>query len=265
MYYKLNDKDIALQDIQVKLKSLNYYSGQVDGHFGRNTLSAVKQFQKDNKLLIDGIIGPRFIKMLEKNTKDSFQLTENAIQQASEVLNVDVALIRAIAEVETNGDGFLAPGKPKILYERHWMYKLLKKDKMYLLIEVFYNLKPELINKSSGGYVGGHNEWSKLEEAMQIHREHALSSCSWGRFQIMGFHYKALGYNTIDNFVSRMCDTEDEHLDALVKFISNDSILLKALREFDYEGFCFRYNGPNYKKNKYDIKLKEAYSRHSLT
>lgn len=41
----------------------------VDGSFGNETLSAVKQFQKDNKLTIDGIVGPKTWSALEKYNK----------------------------------------------------------------------------------------------------------------------------------------------------------------------------------------------------
>ena len=47
-----------VKQIQQKLKSWGYYSGNVDGIFGKQTEAAVKSFQKKNNLSVDGIAGP---------------------------------------------------------------------------------------------------------------------------------------------------------------------------------------------------------------
>lgn len=44
---------------QQKLKDLGYYSGEVDGSFGKLSKSALKAFQKDNGLTVDGSLGPK--------------------------------------------------------------------------------------------------------------------------------------------------------------------------------------------------------------
>lgn len=44
--------------IQIILKRLGYKDvGIVDGYFGKNTKKAVKQYQDDNNLTVDGIVG----------------------------------------------------------------------------------------------------------------------------------------------------------------------------------------------------------------
>lgn len=50
--------------IQNVLKKKGYYTGTVDGIFGSRTLAAVKNFQRDNKLTVDGIAGPQTLKAL---------------------------------------------------------------------------------------------------------------------------------------------------------------------------------------------------------
>ena len=45
--------------LQYKLLSRLYNPGTIDGIFGKKTTEAVKQFQKDNGLSIDGIVGPK--------------------------------------------------------------------------------------------------------------------------------------------------------------------------------------------------------------
>jgi len=46
-------------------------------------------------------------------------ISENQFSTSAKSLNVEVASIKAVAEVESSGDGFLADGKPKILFEPH--------------------------------------------------------------------------------------------------------------------------------------------------
>lgn len=45
--------------MQTKLKSLGYYTGKVDGIYGTGTQSAVKKFQKNCGITVDGIAGPK--------------------------------------------------------------------------------------------------------------------------------------------------------------------------------------------------------------
>lgn len=43
--------------LQQMLNSIGYVAGPVDGKFGKQTLSAVKSFQKQHKLKVDGVVG----------------------------------------------------------------------------------------------------------------------------------------------------------------------------------------------------------------
>ena len=58
VFYKLGSKGKEITKIQGKLKANDFYKGPIDGDFGGGTESAVKAFQKVNKLTVDGIIGP---------------------------------------------------------------------------------------------------------------------------------------------------------------------------------------------------------------
>lgn len=54
---RLGDQGEYVKLLQMQLKELMFYDGNIDGNFGNNTLLAVKAFQTNNKLTVDGIVG----------------------------------------------------------------------------------------------------------------------------------------------------------------------------------------------------------------
>lgn len=57
----------AVSDLQTQLKKLNYYHSTVDGKYGPLTTSAVRTFQINHNLQVDGIAGPQTLKALNNN------------------------------------------------------------------------------------------------------------------------------------------------------------------------------------------------------
>ena len=56
---------------------------------------------------------------------------------------------------------------------------------------------------------------------------------------------------------------ESQQFDAFVRFIETDPVLHKALKGRKWAEFAKLYNGPDYQRNLYDIKLQRAYERHA--
>ena len=54
---KLGSKGQAVIDLQTKLQKLGYPLKDIDGDFGLETENAVKLFQRDKGLTVDGIVG----------------------------------------------------------------------------------------------------------------------------------------------------------------------------------------------------------------
>lgn len=189
-------------------------------------------------------------------------LTETDFQRAASALGVPVAAVKAVTEVESKGSGFLPDGRPVILFERHVMRKQLRKNGMEPL-PFFETTHPDLVNSKPGGYKGGTKEHDRLEEAAKIHRESALESCSWGAFQIMGYHWKAIGYPSLQSFINAMYRNEGEQLDCFVRFVKINPPQLAALKSQDWAAFAKSYNGPSFRANFYDDKLAAAYAKHS--
>ena len=60
---KQGSRGEIVRQIQTKLKNWGYYTGGVDGIFGGKTTTAVKSFQRKNKLVADGVVGQKTAKV----------------------------------------------------------------------------------------------------------------------------------------------------------------------------------------------------------
>lgn len=263
------DRGQAVLQLQ---KQLNALGAQLfaDGDFGDKTEAAVRAFQLKVGLVSDGIAGPKTQAALAGT--DCRQLLRNAtLVAAAERLGVELAVVYAVNEVESSGAGFLANGKPKILFERHVMHARLSlvrhdgDDSAALIAHADHlaTLHPHLVNRRPGGYAGGTAEHQRLAQARMLDALCADESASWGAFQIMGYHANRLGYASVADFVSRMARDENEQFEAFVRFIEADAALHKALKGKKWAQFAKAYNGPAYARNLYDVKLERAYERHA--
>lgn len=86
----------------------------------------------------------------------------------------------------------------------------------------------------------------------------AIQASSWGRFQVLGASYDALGWPSPLAFARDMFKGEREHLRAFVAYI-NVNNLQNALRRKDWATFARGYNGPQYAVNGYDLKMRRHY------
>lgn len=268
MMLKHGDRSQAIRDLQ---RSLNTHDAKlfVDGIYGDATELAVRAYQLKVGLVCDGVAGPKTLACLQG--ADPQKLLKHAdLVQASQRLGVPVAALYALNDVESKGLGFLDSGQPVILFERHVMHQRLQQprseydDPPALLqrADDLARLNPDLVNPKPGGYIGGTAEHQRLSQARQLDELAALESASWGAFQVMGYHWQRLGYASAHAFVDTMERSEADHLQAFVRFIEADVNLHKALKELKWAIVARLYNGPNYRRNLYDMKLERAYERH---
>ncbi len=262
-----------LEEILVKLG----YDVYVSTYFGKDTHEAVMDFQLKNKLVVDGIVGLKtWSKLIESEQQlivfNDKLLSEQDLKDFATQLDLELAAVKAVNEVESSGKGFLVHGRPRILFEGHIFWRELKKRGVNPEEFVTTRTKDVLYSRwTKTHYKGGAGEYTRLEKAAGMSddaafHEAAYASASWGAFQIMGFHYEFLGYASVDHFVSEMYEHEREHLKAFGKFIERTNFrnkpLLQWLKEQNWAKFAEGYNGSGYRSNRYDEKLKKAYDRY---
>lgn len=214
-------------------------------------------------LVADGIPGP-----LTRSTFILLFVNKNAraIDEAERLLiakslgDVNTKRIRAVAQVESAGSGWFDSGLPKILYERHYFHKFVKKTISWVT--------GFISNPSSGGYTvdadknGINDNWDKLAAAVCIDPYGALQSVSIGSFQVMGRWYKDCGYKHPIDMLWAARNSEYEHWKMLAGFIKANNLtrafLAISTNVNDNVRFVEAYNGPAWRKNDYANKLAKA-------
>ena len=96
---KYGSRGEEVKTIQEKLKRWGYYSGNVDGIYGTQTVEAVKSFQRKNGLTVDGIAGE---KTLAKMGIQSSPNTSNS----SNTTSSDLDLLSRIIYAEARGEPY---------------------------------------------------------------------------------------------------------------------------------------------------------------
>jgi len=177
---------------------------------------------------------------------------------AADALKCDVAAIRAVDEVESNGHGFGPDGRPIILFEPHIFSRLTNHRFDATHGGVSYpkwGTKPYPKDQKA--------RWDQLLYAAKLDNDAAYKSASYGRFQIMAFNHALCAFTTVNEFVEAMSRSERDQLFAFVQFVIS-SHLDDELRAHDWDAFTERYNGPG-QVAAYSGKLAAAFTKWSST
>lgn len=183
-------------------------------------------------------------------------ITVHDMAAAALRLGCSVLQVQAVREVEAAGCGFDAAGRPKILWERHRFHK-----------QTGGRFSPSSFSQSTaGGYTydanrdGVVDSWDRLSDAIATGEvDAAFQSCSWGAFQIMGDWWDELDYASPFELAWSCRTSEAAHLEMMVRFVEHnglqDEIRALTSNPATCRAFAAAYNGPAYRKNRYDEKL----------
>ncbi len=95
-YYGSQGSEV--RNIQTRLKSWGYYSGDIDGIYGTQTVNAVKLFQQRNSLTVDGICGSVTLAAIGLSSGGSSSDT------SSSQYNSDLELLARLITGEARGE-----------------------------------------------------------------------------------------------------------------------------------------------------------------
>jgi hypothetical protein len=265
--------DVAAAQVLMNLADKPGVSGlPVDGRFGPATLEALLTFQRKVlglsrvslvlepgsstiRALITAAI-PRARLLTQLPVGKPSRLSESDYQEAARQLDCEVAAVKAVAAVESAGDGFLGTGQPKILFEA----RIFSAQTGGRYDRLFPDISSAKFDRAL--YKGGAREYHRLMKAMLLDRTSALESASWGKFQILGINCKLAGHPDLNSFIRAMHRSERAQLDAFCAFVTSRR-LVKSLQTHDWAAFAFGYNGKGYREKHYDRRIKEEFEKAS--
>ena len=161
--------------------------------------------------------------------------------------------LHAVMDVEAAGSPSDNRGRLKMLFEPHVFYRNLRGEERARAVR-----EGLAYPDWRRGYPA--DSYPRLMAAMAINETAALRSASWGRSQILGENHKMAGYATPQEMVLDFAKDEDNHIEAMVRFIKSAKID-DELRAHDWAGFARGYNGASYAQHGYHTKLAAAYDK----
>ena len=182
------------------------------------------------------------------------------IVSLAEQIGVPPRNFRAVARAESGSSGWDKQGLLACLWERHYLWRRVR-----VAVPLLSNPKP-------GGYTidadrdGVCDSWEKLADATGLFGFNIAAECaSFGKFQIMGAHWKALGYRSVADFIWQLSRDEVAHYDAFLRFVSVNN-LIPALKRVNgnpenCRDFAHGYNGKGYEAGGYHLKIASAWVR----
>ena len=248
----------GIRQIQSMLRSKGS-NIRVDGWLGNKSINAIN---RNREILFNDLV--EILKGIYKreDSKSNTTLTRKMVEQTAYDLGISGGAVYAIAKVESRGSFVWNNGKIPILYERHVCYRELKNKHGSQYAKKMYRKYPALCNPKWGGYGKSSIQYGKLHKATRLFgKELAYLSSSHGAFQIMGFNYETCGYNSVIDMVEDMRGNPVVgQLRAFANFVRNyqNGRLLNALKRKDWHEVARRYNGSQYARNRYHIKMARA-------
>lgn len=179
------------------------------------------------------------------------------LKELSAQLQIDPAASVAVLRVESGGRTSGADGRMLIRFENQIFYDRWGKDHLAKYQEHFkfndgkrwtgHHWRPAVDQPWQTFHGDQSAEWQVLEFASTLDDSAAKSSISMGGAQIMGFNYKRVGYNSVQEMFTAFSSSERGQLVGFFNFVragSMNSKSLQSLRAHDFETFARYYNGP---------------------
>lgn len=166
------------------------------------------------------------------------------IQELAKEFNIPSDNIRKVVAVESGGKGFNTDGKIIIQFEPSWF----KRKAPYTPSGLWSLNKVERQSE----------EWVAFNDAFKKNPSASMESTSIGLMQVMGFHWKLLGFKSVGDMWDYAKKGEFEQLRLGLLFIKSNSKMYKALQTSDFDTFAYYYNGAQYKKFNYAERLRKA-------
>lgn len=191
-------------------------------------------------------------------------LTKDTIQDIAAVareFNLEPAALLAVVDVESGGQVYAViddKPEPLIRFECHYFDRRLTPEKQL-------RARADKLASPIAGKIPNprtqSGRWRLLERAAAIDRTAAYESVSWGLGQVMGSHWKWLGFDSVDALVEEARSGADGQARLMARYIEKAG-LAEALTARNWNAFARGYNGPDYRRYRYHTRIATAFQRY---
>lgn len=182
-------------------------------------------------------------------------MDKQIIELSKSQKTIEPAILLAFLSVETGGRGF-DPSTGKILIQFEPAH--FRKKEPYAPSGAWSVNKVDVQSK----------EWVAFNNAFSINPISAMESTSIGLGQVMGFHWKRLGYASVGAMWDDAKTGLHAQMDQIIRFIKTDPRLMAAIENMDWHQIATIYNGARYRelakklnREPYDISMAKAYQK----
>lgn len=166
-------------------------------------------------------------------------------QRVAKALDVKPEAVRAFAVVESDEKPFTEHGFPVVRFEAAYWRKFRVASREAMRFDTAKNLK-DLDGR-----------WAQFEDMWRVNETAAIMSHSFGVFQTMGFNFKLCLCADPQTFLTEMRTVEGQ-FKLFERFVKSSPALYSAIKLNRADQVGVHYNGPAYRKNKYDVKWAAA-------
>ena len=194
----------------------------------------------------------------ERKVASTWNRFGRLLEDLSDRNEIDVACAVAVLCVESSGKGFEPANQNRLIirFENHkfWKYwgrsdpERFRRHFRYRKGQAWKDHDWRRREEEDWKRFHGNqrSEWEVLEFARTIDDEAALTSISMGAPQIMGFHFHALGYQSVVEMFQAFAAGMEAQIRGLFDFMSPAMVL--HLQDLNFSEFAGLYNGSGQKE-----------------
>ena len=194
----------------------------------------------------------------ERKVASTWNRFGGLLEDLSRRRQIDVACAVAVLCVESSGKGFEPSNRDRVIirFENHkfWKYwgrrdpDLYRRHFQYRKGQAWkdHTWRSDQEQEWRRFHGNQRSEWEVLDFARAIDDDAALMSISMGAPQIMGFHFQAIGYQSVQEMFQAFGEEMSAHIQGLFDFMS--TAMVHHLQVLNFSEFAGMYNGSGQKE-----------------
>lgn len=220
----------------------------------------------DAELVPNTLIPPQIAKTAASLVARVWNTYGGLIEPLAKMLNIPRGTMVGVIGAESGGNAFSADGRMIIRFENHIFFNEWGKNNQDVFFRFFqfdqsagaghtnHKFRPNMTEDFQGFHGNQEREWQVLTFARNLSDTAALRSISMGAPQIMGFNFKRVGFESVQQMFEEFARSAHAQIIGLFDFVREPlgiSTAIQALQNGDFFTFAGIYNGRSRQQQHY--------------